>query len=306
MVEVVYIDVLFAVNLVLNFLMLRATSAVLHRQDKRLRQFMGAVLGALYSLFIFFPQVNFLYSVLLKVVVSVAIVSVSFKFVTIRNLLKLVAVFYGISFLFGGIIFALYFFVAPQGLAMRNGVVYFDISPVVLIVSGGACYVIITLISRLVRRSNRLREIYRVRVDADGRSAEINAFLDTGNSLSDTITGVPVMIAEYEAVKGLLPQDMRETFKNGVIKNSADMASSTWAGRFRMIPYGSVGATGGLLPAFKPDRLIISQKEKALQITSLLIAVTGRRLCADGSFGALIGPGIYDDARPTEGEIIHT
>lgn len=294
MVTVVYIDVLFAVNLILNYFILLATSAVLHRKDKRLRMLLGAALGAVYALFIFFPQVNFLYSSLMKLVFSVTIVAVAFRFSTLRNLLRLVIVFYVISFLFGGVAFALYLFVSPPGMLMRNGVVYLDISPLILILSAAGCYILITLTSRFYNRSKKAGESYDIAIEADGKSASMTGFLDTGNRLTDTITGVPVIVTEYQPIEGLLPKELRRLFKTGVADNPAALSSCAWAGRFRMVPYGSVGATGGLLPAFRPDRLTVTGKDTRLVTGDVLIAVSGRKICDDGKHAALLNPGLFE------------
>ena len=295
MVEVVYIDVLFAVNLIINYFILRAASGFLHRQDKRLRLLLGAGLGAIYSIFIFFPQVSFLYSALFKAVISVLIVAVSFKFVTLRNLLKLVIVFYVISFIFGGAVFAIYLFVTPPGLVMRNGVVYIDISPVVLILSAAGCYILITLVSRVRRRSGRTEPICEIGIEADGRNVQLRALMDTGNNLTDAITGAPVIVTEYGSVENIIPHELCATFKKGTITDPGLITRSAWAGRFRMIPYGSVGAAGGLLPAFKPDRLTMATKKGVTVAAGVLVAVSSRRLSSDGSYSALIGPMVFDD-----------
>jgi stage II sporulation protein GA (sporulation sigma-E factor processing peptidase) len=290
MVQVVFIDVLFAVNLILNYFILLAVSGVLHRHDKRLRLFLGAALGAAYSIFIFFPQVSFLYSALLKVVFSITIVAVAYKFATLRNLIKLVIIFYIISFLFGGIIFAVYLFVTPPGMMVRNGVVYIDISPLVLILSGAGCYITITLVSRIFNKIRKVNSLYDIFLEMDGRSAKMKALMDTGNTLTDAITGSPVIIAEYGPLERLIPPELRETFKTGIVADTNTVSGSAWAGRFRMIPYGSVGAVYGLLPAFKPDRLTIITKEGKTAAEGVLVAVSGKSLCSDGSYCALLSP----------------
>lgn len=293
MVQVVYIDVLFTVNLIIDYFILLATSGILHRQDKKLRIFLGAAVGAVYSIFIFFPQMGFLYSSLLKLGISVVIVAVSFRFNTFKSFLKLVIVFYIISFLFGGIIFAVYLFVAPSGMAMRNGIVYFNISPVVLILSGAACYIIITLVARLTSHTGKTGDFYEVTIETDGKSASVKAFLDTGNNLADMLTGMPVMITEFAPVAPLVPCELADIFKTGAMKDPAALAKSAWAGRFHMVPYGSVGSSGGLLPAFRPDRIVVASKNEMIALSGVLVAVSRRKLNADGRYHALLGPLIF-------------
>ena len=286
--QVVYIDVLFAVNLIMDYFILLAVAKVLRRKEKRLRLLLGAVLGAVYSLFIFFPQVGFLYSMAVKVLVSLSLVLVSFRFSSIRDLLRLVVTFYVISFLFGGAVYALWYFFTPPGLLVRNGVVYIDISPVELILIAAGCYIVITLAARFFRRGGG--GIYDVEIAADGRAVRLRAFLDTGNGLTDVITGAPVVVAEYAAVEKLIPAGLRDAFRSGRVDAAGRISASEWAGKFRLVPYGSVGGTPGLLPAFKPDRLSIREKGNEKDTDDVLVAVCGRKLCDDGSYSALLSP----------------
>ena len=286
--QVIYIDVLFAVNLMMNYFILLAVAKVLRRKEKRLRLLLGAALGAVYSLFIFFPQVGFLYSMAMKVLVSLSLVLVSFRYSTVRNLLRLVGTFYIISFLFGGTVYALWYFLTPPGLLVRNGVVYVDIPPVELILIAAGCYIAITLAARFFRKGGG--GIYDVEIAADGRVARMRAFLDTGNGLTDVITGAPVIVAEYSAVEKLIPAGLREAFRSGRLDAAERLPGSEWAGKFRLVPYGSVGGNPGLLPAFKPDRLSIRDKGSQKNTDDVLVAVCGRKLCDDGSYSALLSP----------------
>ena len=286
--QVVYIDVLFAVNLIMNYFILLAVAKVLRRKEKRLRLLVGAVLGAVYSLFIFFPQVGFLYSMAMKVLVSLSLVLVSFRFSTVRNLLRLVLAFYIISFLFGGAVYALWYFFTPPGLLVRNGVVYIDIPPVELILIAAGCYIVITLAARFFRRGGG--GIYDVEIAADGRVVRLRAFLDTGNGLTDVITGAPVVVAEYSAVEKLIPAGLRDAFRSGRLDAADRLPGSEWAGKFRLVPYGSEGGVPGLLTAFQPDRLTIREKGNEKNTADVLVAVCALKLCDDGSYSALLSP----------------
>lgn len=296
--QVVYIDVLFAVNLIINYFILLAESKLLHRSDRRTRLFSGACLGAVYSLFIFFPQLDFLYTALLKIIFSVSIVFISFKYSTLKNLLKLVAVFYIISALFGGIIFALWYFVAPTGLTVRNGVAYFDISPVVLILASGVCYVAITLFSSFLHRNARVADVLKTQIFIGERSAEAKALLDTGNDLCDGISGLPVMVAEYGAVEKLIPLQLKSFFRGdglGPAAHEAEAAGSAWAGRLRVVPYDSLGRSGGLLPAFRPDRILVQTDGEKVETDRVVIAVSPKKLSRDGSFNSIFNPHILTE-----------
>jgi stage II sporulation protein GA (sporulation sigma-E factor processing peptidase) len=295
--QTVYIDILFFINLVINYFILLAVTNILHRKDKRLRLFLGACLGAVYSLFIFFPELSFLYSSVLKFIFSVAIVVVAYKFSSIIHLVKLVLAFYIVSIIFGGIIFAMWLFLSPPGMLMKNGVVYVDISPVVLILASAACYIIITLFARFLHKNNGLEAIYEVEVFLGNVSVKITALLDTGNSLTDSISGLPVIITEFDKIEKLIPKALRQSFKKGIIDNPDIFVIENWQNRFRLIPYGSVGNTGGLLPAFKPDKIVAKSGENKIETSNVLVAVTNKRLTADGRYNMLLNPNLKNQSK---------
>jgi stage II sporulation protein GA (sporulation sigma-E factor processing peptidase) len=295
--QTVYIDILFVINLVINYFILLAVTNILHRKDKRLRLLLGACFGAIYSLFIFFPELSFLYSSVLKFIFSVIIVVVAYKFSSFMHLVKLVIAFYIVSVLFGGIIFALWLFLTPPGMLMRNGVVYIDISPVVLIGASAGCYLIITLFSRFLHKNTGLESIYEVEVFLGNVSVKITALLDTGNILTESISGLPVIIAEYEKMEKLIPRSLRHSFKKGLIENTDIIASENWQKRFRLIPYGSVGNSSGILLAFKPDNLVAKSEGQLIETSNVLIAIINKRLNTDGKYHMLLNANLKSQAK---------
>jgi stage II sporulation protein GA (sporulation sigma-E factor processing peptidase) len=297
MVQVVYVDVLFAINLILNYLILLAVSNILHRKDSKVRLLAGAAAGALYSLLIFFPELGFLFTAISKILFSMLIVFISYKIGHIRQFIRLLLFFYAVSLLFGGIIFAVYLFLTPPGMYIHNGVLYYDISPLVLILSAGGCYIAMMLFARLLHRKDTPHAVYPVEIWVNDRNVRIQALYDTGNALCDQVTGSPVMIAEYGKVEKLLPVLLRSAYREGRVDGIYRSEGSDWAGRVRVVPIRSVAAAASLLPAFRPDRIMIQTKERKIETDRVLIAVCGKPLSDDGSFSALLNPHLFEEIR---------
>lgn len=289
----VYIDVLFIINLVVNYFILLAVSSLLHRQDKRLRILLGAIFGAFYSVFMFFPQVQFLYSAVLKLLASIAIVLISYRGRSIKMYIKLLLYFFLISMLFGGVMYAVQYFAAPPMLSVRNGVAYMSISPLFLIITSAVCYALIHLISRFFHRDVHTNDIYEIEIAVGGVIAKMHALLDNGNDLYDTLSGTPVIIVEYSKIEKLIPEPLRISFKTGKMADADVLESTGFSKRFRVIPYGSVGSIGGILPAFRPDTLFIKNSGKTY--SDVLTGVTNRRLSDDGKFYALLNPRLFGE-----------
>lgn len=292
---VVYIDVLYVVNLIVDYFILLACAKVLHRHEKRLRILLGAAVGAFSSMAIFLPSMNFLLSALLKLAFSVVIVAAAFRFTSAKQLIKLTACFYVISFVFGGIISAVWLFFTPPGLLVRNGVLYYDISPIALILASACCYIAVMLFSRFLHRHIPNEELYRVSVGLMGKNAAMDALLDTGNSLCDAITGLPVMVAEYRSVEKLIPGELRLFFRRGETGDLGSVAGSALRGRVRVVPYRAVGGPEGLLPAFRPDRIAVLGKKTQMEIRDALVAVSPVPLSSDDRYRALLNPHMFKE-----------
>ena len=296
---VIYIDVLFALNLFVNYFLLLAAGLILRRPFKRWRLLVSALLGALFALTVLLPDGPAVLTALSKLLMFAVLVLTAFGFVSPLSMIKAFGAFLAVNVAFGGIMFALYYFVAPAGMLYYNGTVYFNISPLILIGMTILCYAIVRLLGRILKHEGLETGLYTVILEADGITAQCTALLDTGNSLTDVLSGMPVMVVEYGAVEPLLPQKLRPVFRDASTRPelAASIDDPAWAKRFRLIPFDSLGA-GGMLPAFKPDSIQLRRqgaagKQKNANSVDLavqggvLVAVTSRRLSA-GEYCALL------------------
>ena len=104
----IYVDVLIVLNIYVNFFLLRATSKLTHTPLKTSRCLISATVGSLFSLTIFLPDIYFIIPLLIKAIAAVIITALAFGIKDKRHTLKLVAYFYIVNFIFGGVIMLLY------------------------------------------------------------------------------------------------------------------------------------------------------------------------------------------------------
>lgn len=90
---VVYIDALFLLNLIVNYLLLLAAAKLAGEPLRRLRLAAGAALGGLYAAAIFFPGMGFLTHPLCKLGAAVLMLLTGFG--GSRRLLRVTLVFFG-------------------------------------------------------------------------------------------------------------------------------------------------------------------------------------------------------------------
>ena len=151
---IIYADVLIITNFAVNYFILLATSRLARLDISLWRLIAGAALGALFSLYILAPSLGALIEFPIRLAFAAAIVFAAFGPRPWRMFLRLWAIFFAATFLFGGIMLAVYTVFEPEGMAVDGGVVYFNISPLLLVGSTSLCYCLIRLIQRLAARRN--------------------------------------------------------------------------------------------------------------------------------------------------------
>lgn len=243
----VYIDLLFFLNLVVDYCILSLTARLSGAAAGFLRQLGGAAAGALFSFVIFLPTLPLPLEWGIRLFLSALIILCAFGFGGGRRFLRLWLTFYAVSFLYAGLMLAVWFLFHPAGMTVHNGVVYFQLSPLLLLGGTAAAYGVIRLGRRLIRRPAPAGRRERVEIRLGDKKAVLTALVDTGHSLTDILSDQPVVVASYSAVAPLLPPESLPAFRGVGQPPKGDMA-----GRYRLIPYSVVGGSG-LLPAFRCD-----------------------------------------------------
>lgn len=264
--QTIYIDVLMAVNFLITYFLLLACAKFLSLPAKRGRLAAAAGLGAALSLTVLLPEFPTVLSLTAKLAMSVVIILCAFGFGGMKRFIRNTLAFYIVNFAFAGLMIAVWFFFAPQGLIIRNSVVYFNISPVMLILLTVACYAVITLIGRITGRQAPKDLVCRITVFRDGVTCDCNAQVDTGNSLREPFSNDPVVVIEKDTILRLVPPEGNLNF--------------------RLVPYDTVSGSG-VLKAFRPDRMTIYYGKNIIQVSKVYIAVSETRL--NGS-EALLNP----------------
>lgn len=280
---VIYIDSLFLLNFIVNYLLLLATAKLAGEVLRRLRLAGGAALGALYAAAVFFPGMGFLLHPLCKLGSAVLMLLVGFG--GSRRLVRVTLVFFGLSCAFGGGILAIGL-LGGRGLTLQNGVLSSAMDLRLILLSAAVCYVILTLVFRRTARHDS-RTLTPAILTLGERRVALTALVDTGNTLTDPATGRPVMVVEGMQVASLFPP--------GVILGEADFRNPVSAverlvdtgevRRFRLLPYQAVGVECGMLLALRLDGVRVGERDYG----GILVALSPNRVSDGGGYSALIG-----------------
>ena len=283
---VIYVDTLFLLNAVVDYLLLLASARLAGDPPRRLRFALGAVLGGLYAVAIFLPGCSFLSHPLCRAASALLMMVAAYG--GSRRLLRQGILFVALTCAFGGGVVAIGL-MGGTGLSLGGGVFYSPMDLKMVLLSAAVCYLVVTMVfRRLGRHTASGGELARAVLRLGERRVEFTALVDTGNTLTDPVSGRGVMVAEGEAARDLFPRDHRPdrqdfTDPAGAVER---LGTGVWRGRFRLLPYRAVGVDRGLLLAVRADSLELDGSEKG----PVLVALSPTPVSDGGGYRALIGP----------------
>ena len=268
----VYIDIILLENLCMNYIILFATAYIMKIKISHIRIIASSSIGAVYSIMLYMQILPIYSSIFMKIILSVAMVYISYAPKTVKIAIKQLIIFYLISFAFGGCAFALLYFVKPQDIFIKNGV-YIGTYPLKIALLGGIVGFIITYIAFKIIKNKATKEemIYKLKIKINDKTVEVNALLDTWNKLKDPITLVPVIVIEKQKLYNFLPEEILENIDKiiGGDSNKLIEEDIKYMSKFRVIPYNSIGKQNGLMLGFKADevKIIIDEEERTIKNT---------------------------------------
>ena len=268
----VYIDIILLKNLCMNYIILFATAYIMKIKISHIRIIASSSIGAVYSIMLYMQILPIYSSIFMKIILSVAMVYISYAPKTVKIAIKQLIIFYLISFAFGGCAFALLYFVKPQDIFIKNGV-YIGTYPLKIALLGGIVGFIITYIAFKIIKNKATKEemIYKLKIKINDKTVEVNALLDTGNKLKDPITLVPVIVIEKQKLYNFLPEEILENIDKIIGGDSDKLIEENikYMSKFRVIPYNSIGKQNGLMLGFKADevKIIIDEEERTIKNT---------------------------------------
>ncbi len=275
---VVYADILFVVNLIVDFFLLKVTLKIIKIKPKGWRLVLASVLGGLFSFYIFLPKSPFLVELSVHVIMNAVMMLLCVGFKSAKFFLRSVIVNFAVTCIYGGSMIAFWQICRPRGMVINNSVVYFNISPIVLIVCTVTGYFLYILSAKIFTVSSRNAQRCSVTFYALGNSTGAAAIIDTGNSINDIMTDSEIIIADKSVALALF----------GTLDLSADPFLAT---RYRTIPCSTVSGAG-ILEGFRCDRCEIYLKDKTIRLDNPVLAVSETAIKED--YSVILNPKILD------------
>ena len=284
--ETLYIDVFFLINFTIDILAAHFSARFLHIKTTVTRLIFVGVLGAAASIIdVFLP--SYAYLKILNAFLSLFLMTVAVsKKCGLGRRVKFGASFLSFCLALAGIVYFGYSvldnlldrYPIEEGVEAENrGALFFSL---IILVAIGVFKLLIMLFSGAKGVKN-----IRVRIKVEGRCAETDALVDSGNLVKDPMNMYPVLFVKQSFAKTFLPENILEL-------SSLDKLERCYKKRVRLIPV-TKGESTHVLTGIRVDSVALISEKGTFEVNaSVAIDKEG------GSFGgydALLPSAVVDD-----------
>lgn len=255
-----YIDVLFLVNFMMDYILLLIVKRILKCSATHGSIFIGAIVGSLLTCLVVILPIPYAFVkfVLFHIFVNTCMIRVGLKIKTIPAFLKAIILLYAGGFLLGGVMehFRQY---------VREGSLFFLLAFV--------SYYIVLGIFKFISYIQRWNQThYKVDLYLDNEVYQVEGLIDTGNGLRDPISGQPISVLERGKAKELLEKSKGKNF--------------------RYVPYSTIGKAEGVLPVFRVDRMCI-HRDVDCWVDKPLIGISEEKISTEREYDMILNPNLF-------------
>lgn len=237
----IYIDTLIFSNIIIDYLLLSITTKILKINYKLYRIILGSLFGGISSLTILLPWGNFLFNFVVKLTIISIIILISFGYINKITFGKRTFVLFLITSLFSGLILFMLSIIKSDFIMMKNNIVYFNISPILLIIFTTISYFILSIIEKI--RIDRKDLIHKITFIFNDNKYSFLSKYDTCCNIKEPFSGNEAILVEKELINTIIVPE----------------------GKIRIIPFNSLGGEG-LIEGFLPDELYIDNNRIEKQV----------------------------------------
>lgn len=253
---IIYLDAVLLLNFTIDFLLLLGTNRICGYPFQLARCAVGAAIGAVHATVCMLPSLYFLKSFLWRSV-FLCIISIASFGVSLSAIRR--AIIFWIMNL------------ALQGIALG---LHIDGRTELIC---AVCSIFLLCLFNYGQTSGNVKFL-PVELKFNGRNIRFIAMRDTGNTLHDPVTGKPVLIVDATVAQQLTGLSSKQ------LKDPIGVIESGEISGLRLIPYKTVGQSGGMLLG-----LCLPKVKVGNRIENTMVAFAPEKLSGDGTYQALTG-----------------
>ena len=304
----VYLDVIWALNLFFDSLLLYLTAIFLKRRIHLWRILAGGFIGSLIILLSFTPLNVYSGHPISKLICSVFMVLIAFGYKRMKFFLKALMTLYVSTFLIGGALTGAHYFIQYDSelttKVLMSSVKGFG-DPVswlfVLIGFPIAWHFSKKNVESMEMTKIQFDQIVNVRLKIENISLVFKGLVDSGNQLYDPLSKLPVMFVSIKNQLEALPEPIRKiTLDPEQLIMGMEEFPTEWQNRMRIIPFSVVGQEHQLIVALKPDSILFEQNGAQYSCEKGLVSFTTQQLSPDDAFQCIVHPKMLTGVKQSE------
>lgn len=289
----IYIDVIFLENLIMNAIILYATSILLKKKPKCILVIISASIGAVYSIILYITELKIYTSIISKLVLSIVMIYIAFKPISFKKMLKQLIIFYLTSFVFGGVALYLIYYLKPDDILIKNGMYAGEYALKTIMLGAIVAFIIIKISIKVIKTKMSSKDMYcKIKINLNEKQIETKAMIDTGNLVREPITNNPVIITESSLLRDVIPKEILDNLENilcGNLEKIPQQIQDEYISKLRCIPYSSLGKENGMLVGIKANEIIVENEDAVKKTSNIIIGIYDKSLTKKGEYRALIG-----------------
>ncbi len=228
---------------------------------------------------------------------------ITFPAIRFKLRLKAIALLYISTFFIGGLMNSLYYYtklgfyfqeIIHGGLYQNRNATYFLMS---LFVGGIVTIILIKTLQELKTGGLRL---YETELYFEQQKVKSMGLYDTGNCLYDPISKKPVLVAELSMLRPLFKESQYNFLQvildnlEGKKEDKSTTCAFDWEKeedegvRIMMIPFHSLGKSGGVLPAIILNRVVIWNESEPIISEKVYVGLRNEKLSTNKEYQLIL------------------
>jgi stage II sporulation protein GA (sporulation sigma-E factor processing peptidase) len=267
---VIYLDVYFLQNLILDFIVLSFTNKVCGYSAKFPRLLISATFGALWAVAVFTSAGNVrtilhICTYLPVACVMVWVISGTYR---LKENIKGVVILYAVTFALSGILNMIAMYTSFGSIVTAKVMS----EPQLVIYIFAAVLVVKSCIRAIVKLVRIDSYVALVEISTAGVTFRAKGLVDTGNHLCDPYSGKPVSIIDRRA----LPENIY------IGRNE----------KMHYIPVNSVGSSNSVIQVFTAAECTVYLRNETFGLSNVLIGVSENNISTKGDYDMLVHPSL--------------
>ena len=269
---IIYLDLFILKNLIFNILIIFLCGKFLNQKANIKRYFLAALFGTVYAFLVLLLKNQILISTFMKMLLTMIMILIAYSPGEIHKIFFTYFTFILTTSCIGG------------SLIMLNVQKIFIIQFTMFIFVGTIIYVFVRIYNQ-----QKVYESYncKITINIDEIALKLNAFIDTGNTLKDSISGESVIFVSIIELEKNLPEKLIKILKSEVLE-----IDEKYYGRIKMIEYQTINKNTNVLIGIKVDNVVIETEKCTIKNEKIILAPTENKF---KNYDALIGMNILEE-----------